>query len=83
MSKQTMNKDMFIPLNLEDTNLVGNIHSFVLTTHTHKRLLETQRRNHGVHLRALHIVKLVNGLTNLSLVCTNIHKECKNILRLQ
>lgn len=74
---------MFIPLNLEDTNLVSNVHSFILTTHTHKRLLETQRRNHRIHLRALNIVKLVNGLTNLSLVCTNIHKESKNILRLQ
>ena len=74
---------MFIPLNLEDTNLVSNVHSFVFTIHTYKSLLKTQRRNHSIHLRTLYIVKLINGLTNLSLVCTNIHKECKNVLRLQ
>ena len=34
---------MFIPLNLEDTNLVSNVHSLILTTHTHKGLLETRK----------------------------------------
>lgn len=74
---------MFIPLNLEDTNLVSNVHSLILTTHTHKGLLETQGRDYSIHLRTLYIVKLANGMTNLSLVCTDIHKESKDVLRLQ
>ena len=73
---------MFIPLSLEDTNLVGNVHGLGFTTHTHERLLETQGRNNSIHLRTLHIIELVNGVANLSLVGTNVHEESENILRL-
>ena len=38
----TSNKDKFNTPNLEDTNLVGDIHSLILTRKTHKRLLEAE-----------------------------------------
>lgn len=68
---------------LEDTNLVGDIHSLVLSAHAYKRLLEAQRRNNSVHLGTLDVVQLVNGLTDLSLVRTNIHEEGENVLGLK
>lgn len=68
---------------LEDANLVGDVHSFVLSAHAHKRLLEAQRRNNGVHLVALHVVELVDRMTDLALVRTDIHEESENVLRLK
>ena len=67
---------------LEDTNLVGDVHSLVLSAHAHKRLLEAQRRDNSVHLVALDVVELVDGLTDLSLVRTDIDEEGQNVLRL-
>ena len=73
---------MFIPLSLEDTNLVGNVHGLGFSAHAHKSLLEAKGRNHGVNLRTLDVVQLVDGVANLSLVGTNVHEESENILRL-
>lgn len=68
---------------LEDTNLVGDVHSLVLSAHAHKRLLEAQRRDNSVHLVALDVVELVDGLADLSLVRTDIDEEGQNVLRLR
>ena len=79
---QTSNKDKFITPSLEDTNLVGNIHSLRVSRETHEGLLETESSDHSVYLLALHSVELVDGITDLLLVGTEINKEGKNILRL-
>ena len=70
-------------LGLEDTNLVGNIHGLSISGETHERLLETESRNHGVDLLGLHSVQLVDGVTDLLLVGTEVDEEGENVLRLQ
>ena len=77
-----MDKAMLRSTPLEDTNLVGDVHSLVLSAHAHKRLLEAQRRDNSVHLVALDVVQLVDSLADLSLVGTDIHEEGENVLRL-
>ena len=67
---------------LEDTNLVGNVHSLRVSRETHESLLETESCDHSVNLLALHSVELVDGITDLLLVGTEINKEGKNVLRL-
>ena len=67
---------------LEDTNLVGNVHSLVLTGQTDESLLEAESRDDRVHVLALHVVQLVDGVANLSLVRTEIHEEGEDVLRL-
>ena len=79
---QTSNKDKFITPSLEDTNLVGNIHSLRVSRETHESLLETESCDHSVNLLALHSVELVDGITDLLLVGTEINKEGENVLRL-
>ena len=78
----TSNKDKFNTPNLEDTNLVGDIHSLILTRKTHKRLLEAEGRDDSVDVLALDVVKLVDGVADLSLIGAEINKEGENILRL-
>ena len=79
---QTSTKDKFITPSLEDTNLVGNIHSLRVSRETHEGLLETESSDHSVYLLALHSVELVDGITDLLLVGTEINKEGENVLRL-
>ena len=69
-------------ITLEDTNLVGNVHSLRVSRETHESLLETKSRDHSVDLLALHSVELANGITDLLLVCTEIDKEGEDVLRL-
>ena len=68
---------------LEDTNLVGDIHSLVLARKTHERLLEAESRDDGVDVLALDVVELVDGVADLSLVGTEIHEEGEDVLRLR
>lgn len=68
---------------LEDTNLVGDIHSLVLARKTHERLLEAESRDDGVDVLALDVVELVDGVADLSLVGAEIHEESENVLRLK
>ena len=68
---------------LEDTNLVGDIHSLVLARKTHERLLEAESRDDGVDVLALDVVELVDGVADLSLVGTEIHEEGEDALRLR
>ena len=79
----TSNKDKFNTPNLEDTNLVGDIHSLVLARKTHERLLEAESRDDGVDVLALDVVELVDGVADLSLVGTEIHEEGEDVLRLR
>ena len=67
---------------LEDTNLVGNVHSLRVSRETHESLLETESSDHSVDLLALHSVELVDGITDLLLVSTEINKEGEDVLRL-
>ena len=67
---------------LEDANLVGNVHSLVLSGKTHERLLEAESRDDGVHVLALHVVELVDGVANLSLVGAEVNEEGEDVLRL-
>ena len=68
---------------LEDTNLVGDIHSLVLARKTHERLLEAESRDDGVDVLALDVVELVDGVADLSLVGAEIHEEGEDVLRLR
>ena len=68
---------------LEDANLVGNVHSLVLSGKTHERLLEAESRDDGVHVLALHVVELVDGVANLSLVGAEVNEESEDVLRLR
>ena len=79
----TSNKDKFNTPNLEDTNLVGDIHSLVLARKTHERLLEAESRDDGVDVLALDVVELVDGVADLSLVGAEIHEEGEDVLRLR
>ena len=79
----TSNKDKFNTPNLEDTNLVGDIHSLVLARKTHERLLEAESRDDGVDVLALDVVELVDGIADLSLVGAEIHEEGEDVLRLR
>ena len=79
----TSNKDKFNTTNLEDTNLVGDIHSLVLARKTHERLLEAESRDDGVDVLALDVVELVDGIADLSLVGAEIHEEGEDVLRLR
>ena len=67
---------------LEDTNLVGNVHSLVLTGQTDESLLEAESRDDRVHVLALHVVELVDGVANLSLVGAEVNEEGEDVLRL-
>ena len=67
---------------LEDTNLVGNVHSLVLTGQTDESLLEAESRDDRVHVLALHVVQLVDGVANLSLVGAEVNEEGEDVLRL-
>ena len=79
----TSNKDKFNTPNLEDTNLVGDIHSLVLARKTHERLLEAESRDDGVDVLTLDVVELVDGVADLSLVGAEIHEEGEDVLRLR
>ena len=68
---------------LEDTNLVSNLHSFAIVGKTNESLLETKRGNKSVDLSTLNVVELVDGVSNLALVGTEINEEGENVLRLQ
>ena len=80
--KKQSNKDKFITPSLEDTNLIGNIHSLRISRKTNESLLETESSDHSVDLLALHSVELVDGITDLLLVSTEIDKEGEDVLRL-
>ena len=80
--KQT-NKDKFITPSLEDTNLVSNIHGFRISRETHERLLETESSDHGVDLLGLHSVQLVDSVTDLLLVGTEVDEEGEDVLGLR
>ena len=80
--KKQSNKDKFITPSLEDTNLIGNIHSLRISRKTNKSLLETESSDHSVDLLALHSVELVDGIADLLLVSTEIDKEGEDVLRL-
>ena len=67
---------------LEDTNLVSNIHGLRISRETHERLLETKSGNHGVDLLGLHSVQLVDGVTDLLLVGTEVDEEGEDVLGL-
>ena len=69
-------------LDLEDTNLVSNIHGLRISRETHERLLETKSGNHGVDLLGLHSVQLVDGVTDLLLVGTEVDEEGEDVLGL-
>ena len=81
--KKQSNKDKFITPSLEDTNLIGNIHSLRISRKTNESLLETESSDHSVDLLALHSVELVDGIADLLLVSTEIDKEGEDVLRLQ
>ena len=81
-NRRNSNKDKSNTFSLEDTNLVGNVHSLVLTGQTNESLLEAESRDDRVHVLALHVVQLVDGVANLSLVRTEIHEEGEDVLRL-
>ena len=81
-NKQT-NKDKLITPRLEDTNLVSNIHGFRISRETHERLLETESSDHGVDLLGLHSVQLVDGVTDLLLVGTEVDEEGEDVLGLR
>ena len=80
--KQT-NKDKFITPSLEDTNLVSNIHGLCISRETHERLLETESSDHGVDLLGLHSVQLVDSVTDLLLVGTEVDEEGEDVLGLR
>ena len=80
--KQT-NKDKFITPSLEDTNLVSNIHGFRISRETHERLLEAESSDHGVDLLGLHSVQLVDSVTDLLLVGTEVDEEGEDVLGLR
>lgn len=80
--KKQSNKDKFITPSLEDTNLIGNIHSLRISRKTNESLLETESSDHSVDLLALHSVELVDGIADLLLVSTEIDKEGEDVLRL-
>ena len=80
--KQT-NKDKFITPSLEETNLVSNIHGFRISRETHERLLETESSDHGVDLLGLHSVQLVDSVTDLLLVGTEVDEEGEDVLGLR
>lgn len=71
------------PVFLEDTNLVSNFHSFTVLGEADESLLEAKRRNDGVHLSTLNVVKLLHGITDLVLVGTDINEEGEDVLALQ
>ena len=77
------NKDKFIPLRLENANLVGNVHRLRITRKTHERLLEAESSNHSVDLLGLHSVELVDRVADLSLVGTEVHVESEDVFSLQ
>ena len=81
-NRRNSNKDKSNTFSLEDTNLVGNVHSLVLTGQTDESLLEAESRDHGVHVLALHVVQLVDGVANLSLVGAEVNEEGEDVLRL-
>ena len=68
--------------NLEDTDLVGNIHSLRVSSKAHEGLLESERSDHGVDLLGLHSVELVHGVADLLLVGTEINDEGEDVLSL-
>ena len=80
---QQLKKDMLERLDLEDTNLVSHIHGLRISRETHERLLETESRDHGVDLLGLHSVQLVDGVTDLLLVGTEVDEEGEDVLGLQ
>ena len=80
--KQT-NKDKFITPSLEDTNLVSNIHGLRISRETHERLLEAESSDHGVDLLGLHSVQLVDSVTDLLLVGTEVDEEGEDVLGLR
>ena len=82
-NRRNSNKDKSNTFSLEDTNLVGNVHSLVLTGQTDESLLEAESRDHGVHVLALHVVQLVDGVANLSLVGAEVNEESEDVLRLR
>ena len=67
---------------LEDTNLVGYVHSFGITSQANEGLLKAEGRDKSVDFGALNIVELVHGIPDLSLVGTHINKEGENVIRL-
>ena len=79
----TSNKDKFNTPNLEDTNLVSNVHSFAVVGKTNESLLEAKRSNDSVNLSTLYIIEFANSMADLSLVSTEINEERKNTFRLQ
>ena len=81
--KKQFKKDMLEMLDLEDTNLVSNIHGLRISRETHERLLETESSDHGVDLLGLHSVQLVDGVADLLLVGTEVDEEGEDVLRLR
>ena len=69
--------------NLEDTDLVGNIHGLRVSSKAHEGLLESERSDHGVDLLGLHSVELVHGVADLLLVGTEVNNEGEDVLSLQ
>mgnify|MGYP000083335399 CR=1 FL=1 len=82
-NRRNSNKDKSNTFSLEDTNLVGNVHSLVLTGQTDESLLEAESRDDRVHVLALHVVQLVDGVANLSLVGAEVNEESEDVLRLR
>ena len=76
-------KDKFITPSLEDTNLVGDVHSFGVSSETHESLLGAEGGDDGVHLLGLHAVELIHGVADLLLVGTEVDEEGKDVLLLQ
>ena len=68
---------------LEDTNLVGNVHSLRISSKAHESLLGAEGGDDGVHLLGLHAVELIHGVADLLLVGTEVDEEGKDVLLLQ
>ena len=69
--------------NLEDTDLVGNIHGLRVSSTADESLLEAKRSDHSVDLLGLHSVELVHSIADLLLVSAEINDEGEDVLRLQ
>ena len=83
LSTNKQNKDKFITPSLEDTDLVGNIHSLGVSSKAHEGLLESERSDHSVDLLGLHVVELAHGVADLLLVGAEINDEGEDVLSLQ
>ena len=69
--------------NLEDTDLVGNIHGLRVSSKADESLLEAKRSDHSVDLLGLHSVELVHSIADLLLVSAESNDEGEDVLRLQ